>query len=412
MRPMPAACRCLIGFFVLVGLTGCDDPAGDPPPLASGAAAAAPTRAVDPGILSDQGSVTAVEIPRVEGEPVIQSPSAAAAAAAAGATGMAMSDGNPEVAAIRAVGRANLESVLAGDFAGVLDSFNPEQIEALQGDFIDNLLELQDAMQLLWAAVDDKAAEDPVWIAAKDLLADLPKFVDPLVAGQRIEMLSDTEALVVLDAELTQQGMQAVGMQLLPKLAVLQQAAVSEYGFDPSALSGDPNGMGGMLPPGMGAMMGGGGPMDFNQMMGMQTEQTSHMIKRDGRWYADLGFSIDASTASTLAEGVRLATQFVEKAVEGVEASEATRLPEIAPAFQTAVAQMQQDFSTWGQRAMPVLMGVAMQAMAAQQSMPQPGEMPAGEAPAAEGNDAAAAAPIGATPPGGDEPTSGQDPNN
>lgn len=233
----------------------------------------------------------------------------------------------PEAAAVKEAMRRFQAAVLNGEIDAALDAFPEPKVAALrESDFVESADELVTKIRQLWAIIVDKTADTD--LAPLSQLPERVRLLASLGADSgRVQMLSETEALLVSDMEAFASQAESARSQFVPVLAALAPLAPP----DPSTgqpVSGDQ-----MFTMFLGGMSAGG--------------EATRMTKVDDQWRIDLPITITAEHADALSGAALIVSDVVDRltdqisAVDSLDSAAAGQLgPQLVPTVMSAAPQL------------------------------------------------------------------------
>lgn len=298
------------------GLCGCGEGRDESAPynyaIGSGFEGLPTTADVDPTFLKDPADYTPAKF-----DPI--TPGGAVAA----------SEGSESLdqKAVRGVAEQSLDAVLGGEVDALLDLFPDEKVAAIRdSDLPDSLDELITGLRDLWTTVEEKTADGDLAGLAQvpDALSLLAKFQ---LASSRVELIDDSTAVLVPDADRLAAQAEAYRPQIVPVLDKLLGAA------PPQVLAMIPGGKeaasGDTLFDSLVQQMNAAAEMGADAPAGGPFDE--RYVKVGDEWKLDLPVTVTEQQAEALNGAVLVLNDFVDQVNDQIAAvdklDQATLLP-------------------------------------------------------------------------------------
>lgn len=264
--------------------------------LGSGTANVPISATVDTSILSDPANYTPATF-----DPIVPGGGATAPGAKA-------ADANPEVAAIQDLAKRRLNAIFNGEVDAVLDCYPDDKVEALRdSDFPESADELVTNIRDLWKLVTEKSADTDLSTLFKTIPQLLPMVRDLAIAGNKVEMVGENEAMIVPDLDGLRAKAEAMRPQLVPALDKLIAAVPGA----PPGQTGEDMFNAALAQAAAGAQMAESMPA---------TAQMDRIVKVGDEWRFDLPIKITADQADAINGAVLAVNDFLDQVHDRVAA--------------------------------------------------------------------------------------------
>jgi hypothetical protein len=281
-----------------VSLAGCGDGFDESTrfnrALGGGTASVPVSGSVDVSILVDPANYTPAQFDPIVG------------GADPGSAGAAAADANPEVAAIQDLSRRMQTALINGEIDALLDCFPDDKIKALRdSDFVASADELATNVRGVWRLVVTKSAGTDL-----EVISQAPQLItmvlDLAQAGERVEIINETEARLVPDADRLQARAVAMRPQLIPAFDKFVAAIPGSEGMTGEMI------FDGVLEQMLGGAEIGAGTPGLSEL--------SRVIKVDGEWRRDLPVTFTDEHAEALNGAVLVVNDFLDQVHDRIDA--------------------------------------------------------------------------------------------